>query len=124
MPKSYGFSMLLILGVAAFAIGTAVPAAQGQTLASTASFSGSVSDSTGARVPNAKVTLDNPEKGITRAFTTDPEGNFSFALLPAGTYTLMVEAAGFKTSKQTGIMLEVGQSANQSITLTIGSVEQ
>ena len=124
MPKSYGFSMLLILGVAAFAIGTAVPAAQGQTLASTASFSGSVSDSTGARVPNAKVTLTNPEKGITRAFTTDPEGNFSFALLPAGTYTLVVEAAGFKTSKQTGITLEVGQSASQSVTLTIGSVEQ
>ena len=87
-------------------------------------FSGSVSDSTGARVPNAKVTLTNPEKGITRAFTTDPEGNFSFALLPAGSYTLTVEAAGFKTSKQTGITLEVGQSANQSVTLTIGSVEQ
>ena len=89
-----------------------------------AAFSGSVSDSSGARVPNAKVTLNNPEKGITRAFKTDAEGNFSFALLPAGTYTLTVEAAGFKTSKQTGITLEVGQSASQSITLTIGSAEQ
>jgi hypothetical protein len=124
MPKFRRFSFLLFLAVASLSITVALPVAHGQTLASTASFSGSVSDSTGARVPNAKVTLNNPEKGITRAFTTDPEGNFSFALLPAGSYTLMVEAAGFKTSKQTGITLEVGQSANQSITLTIGSVEQ
>src|SRR5438094_155862 len=124
MPKFRRFSFLLFLALASLAITVALPVARGQTLASTASFSGSVSDSTGARVPNAKVTLNNPEKGITRAFTTDPEGNFSFALLPAGTYTLMVEAAGFKTSKQTGVTLEVGQSANQSITLTIGSVEQ
>jgi hypothetical protein len=124
MPKFRKFSVLLFLAVASLSITVALPIVHGQTLASTASFSGSVSDSTGARVPNAKVTLNNPEKGITRAFTTDPEGNFSFALLPAGSYTLMVEAAGFKTSKQTGITLEVGQSANQSITLTIGSVEQ
>jgi hypothetical protein len=124
MPKFRRFSFLLFLAVASLSITVALPVAHGQTLASTASFSGSVSDSTGARVPNAKVTLSNPEKGITRAFTTDPEGNFSFALLPAGTYTLMVEAAGFKTSKQTGITLEVGQSASQSVTLTIGSVEQ
>jgi len=124
MPKFRKFSVLLFLAVASLSITVALPDVHGQTLASTASFSGSVSDSTGARVPNAKVTLNNPEKGITRAFTTDTEGNFSFALLPAGTYTLMVEAAGFKTSKQTGITLEVGQSANQSITLTIGSVEQ
>ena len=71
-------------------------------------------------MPNANVTLTNPEKGITRAFKTDAEGNFSFALLPAGTYTLTVEAAGFKTFKQEGITLEVGQSATQSISLTIG----
>jgi hypothetical protein len=124
MPKVRRFSVLLFLAVVSLSITVALPVVHGQTLASTASFSGSVSDATGARIPNAKVTLSNPEKGITRAFTTDPEGNFSFALLPAGTYTLTVEAAGFKTSKQTGITLEVGQSANQSITLTIGSVEQ
>jgi hypothetical protein len=124
MPTFRRVSVFVCLAVASLLFTVALPVAHGQTLASTASFSGSVSDSTGARLPNAKVTLNNPEKGITRTFTTDPEGNFSFALLPAGTYTLTVEAAGFKTSKQTGITLEVGQSANQSIALTIGSVEQ
>ena len=58
--------------------------------------------------------LTNPEKGITRTFKTEREGNFSFALLPAGTYTLTVEAAGFKTFKGKRITLEVGQSASQT----------
>ena len=107
-----------------FSVGITVPFAHGQTLASSAALSGSVSDQSGARVPNATVTLTNPEKGITRAFSTNDEGNFSFALLPAGTYTLTVEAAGFKTFKQQGITLEVGQSASQGISLTVGAAEQ
>ena len=124
MPKFRSLSLFLFLAVAALAISIVIPVAHGQTLASTASFSGSVSDSSGARVANANVTLSSPEKGITRAFKTDAEGNFSFSLLPAATYTLTVQATGFKTFKQEGITLEVGQSASQSVTLTIGSTEQ
>ena len=124
MPKFHGSSVLLFLVVAAFVIGSAMPIAQGQTLASSASFSGSVSDSSGARVANASVTVTSVEKGITRTFKANDQGNFSFALLPAGTYVLTVEAAGFQTFKQQGITLEVGQSANQNISLSIGSSEQ
>ncbi len=115
---------LLLLAGAVVAVSFSVLTAQGQTLASTASYSGSVLDSSGARVANATVTLSSPEKGITRTFKTDAEGNFSFALLPAGVYTLTVSETGFKTFRQDGITLEVGQSANQSVTLIIGSTEQ
>jgi hypothetical protein len=124
MPKCLSVPVLLFLSVASLSISIALPVAHGQTLASTAAFSGSVSDPSGARVVNANVTLSSPEKGITRVFKTDAEGNFSFALLPAATYTLTVEAAGFKTFKQQGVTLEVGQSASQSVILTIGSTEQ
>jgi hypothetical protein len=124
MPKFQSLSLFFLLAVASLLISAVVPVAQGQTLASTASFSGSVSDSSGARVANANVTVSSPEKGITRAFKTDAEGNFSFSLLPAGAYTLTVQAAGFKTFKQEGITLEVGQSATQGVALTIGSTEQ
>ena len=124
MPKFRSVPALLFLVVASLSIGAVLPLANGQTLASTASFSGSVSDSSGARVANANVTLSSPEKGITRAFKTDAEGNFSFSLLPAASYTLTVQATGFKTFKQTGITLEVGQSASQNLTLAIGSTEQ
>ena len=123
MPK-FRFSLYLFVVVAAFAISVAAPMAYGQTLASSAVFSGSVSDSSGARISNATVVLASPEKGITRTFKTDAEGNFSFALLPASTYTLTVSAQGFKTVRQQGISLEVGQSASQSVTLSIGTTEQ
>jgi hypothetical protein len=124
MPKCWSLSLFRFFGAVAFLISAVLPAAHGQTLASTASFSGSVSDPSGARLPNASVLMNSPEKGITRAFKTDAEGNFSFSLLPASTYTLTVQASGFKTFKQQGITLEVGQSVSQSITLTIGSTEQ
>ncbi len=124
MPKFRSLPILLCLAVASLSIGTALPVAYSQTLASAASFSGSVSDSSGARVANATVILSSPEKGITRTFKADAEGNFSFALLPAATYSLTVQAPGFKTFKQQGITLEVGQSASQGVVLTIGSTEQ
>jgi Carboxypeptidase regulatory-like domain/TonB dependent receptor len=124
MPKFWSLSLFRFLAAAVLVSSAVLTAAHGQTLASTASFSGSVSDPSGARVPNASVLMSSPEKGITRAFKTDAEGNFSFSLLPAATYTLTVQAVGFKTFKQQGITLEVGQSASQSVTLTIGSTEQ
>ena len=67
MPTFRRFSVLLSLAVASLLFTVALPVAQGQTLASTASFSGSVSDSSGARCRTPKLRLNNPEKGITRA---------------------------------------------------------
>src|SRR6185312_15029804 len=124
MPKFRSLSPYLFVTVAVFAMSFVTPVTQGQTLASSAVFSGSVSDSSGARINNATVVLTSQDKGIVRSFKTDAEGNFSFALLPASTYTLTVSAPGFRTSRQQGITLEVGQSATQAVTLTIGSTEQ
>jgi len=124
MPNIRSVSALLFLALTTLSISAVLPLAKAQTLASSASFSGSVSDSSGARVANANVNLSSAEKGISRAVKTDAEGNFSFPLLPAGTYTLTVQTSGFKTFKQQGITLEVGQSANQAVNLTIGSTEQ
>lgn len=95
-----------------------------QSLSSTASLSGTVSDQSAARIAGASVTLDNPERGITRVYKADAEGNFSFSLLPAGTYVLTAKAPSFKTFKQEDIRLEVGQSATLSVTLTLGATEQ
>src|SRR5206468_11234317 len=124
MPKFRSVSPDLFVAMIAFAMSVAMPRAHGQTLASSAEFSGSVSDSSGARISNATVVLTSPDKGITRTFKTDAEGNFSFALLPASTYTLTVSAPGFKTFRQEGIALEIGQSASQSVTMTVGATEQ
>lgn len=118
------FTLLAVL-MAIWAIG--LPSSSvlhSQTLSSSATLSGAVSDPSGARVPKAIVKLTNSEQGITRIFTTGPAGDFSFALLPAGTYTLEASAPGFETTRQTGIVLEVGGSLSEDVRLSIGTTEQ
>lgn len=99
------------------------PVAHAQTQAFSASLGGVVHDPSEAAIAGAKVIVANPEKGVTRTFTTDAEGRYSFALLPPGTYTLTVAADGFSTYKQAGIDLTAGQDASQSITLRLGQVQ-
>jgi hypothetical protein len=68
MPKFGVLSLLLFLAAAVLKVSTVVPVVEVQTLASTAALSGTVSESSGSRVPNAIVTLRSPEQGIARAF--------------------------------------------------------
>ena len=111
---------LLILGIGL--LGATSLWAQSST--STATFSGTVSDPTGARVPDATVTIASAELGVTREFKTNSVGEFSFALLPPATYTLTVQAHGFTTSKQEGIALRVGDSLSENVPLNVGASEQ
>jgi hypothetical protein len=83
-----------------------------------------VYDNTGAVVPGATVTLSDPEKGLTQTFTTLPDGSYVFTLLRPATYNLKVEKAGFRTYVQSGIVLTVGQTATQDVTLQVGAVTQ
>src|SRR5438270_5719407 len=106
---------------AALVFGASV--ARSQTQAFSASFTGVVHDASEAAVAGAKVTLTSPDKGITRTFTTDTEGRYSFAVLPPGTYSLVVQATGFGPYKEQGIQLAAGQASSESITLTVGQVQ-
>ena len=100
-----------------------LPAAQAQTQAFSASLGGVVHDASEAAIPGAKVSLASLEKGIARTFTTDADGRFSFALLPPSTYTLTVEASGFSTYKQEGMVLSAGQASSQPVTMQVGQVQ-
>ena len=59
------------------------------------SVSGTVTDPTGAAVPNAAVTLINDDTSAQRAVTTDPEGRYSFQQMQPGRYHLTAKAPGF-----------------------------
>ena len=63
----------------------------------TADITGTVSDSTGAVVAGAKVTVKSLETNITQTIQAGASGDYTFTLLPAGSYSITVEALGFKT---------------------------
>ena len=85
----------MLLGVLAFA-------------QSAGTINGTVSDSTGAVIPGATVTVRNVETGMTRALTTDERGRFAAPQLQVGNYEVSTTAPGFQTSVRRGITLTVG----------------
>jgi hypothetical protein len=100
------------------------PFLNAQLAVTTATLSGAVTDSSGAVVPQAEVKIASGQNGITRSFTSDATGRYTFTQLPPSTYNLEIQAKGFETYKQTGIVLDAGQSATQDIALIVGSATQ
>ncbi len=101
----------------------AAPArAQDQT--SSSSLTGTITDPSGAVISGAVVTLTGTGNGVTRTFPTTQSGTYSFRLLPPSTYTLKVEAPGFRSYQQQGIVLTAGQSVTQSVDLNVGAGTQ
>jgi len=103
------------------AAGAAVPCLAQFT---TANLSGTVTDATGASVPQATIKVLNKENGFSRTDLTCGDGSFTFPALPVGTYRLMAEKPGFSTYVQEGITLTVNQTATQRITLQVGTATQ
>ena len=89
-----------------------------------ASLTGLVTDSAGAVVPNASVKVKNKATDVESVATTDSSGYYTFASLPVGAYTVIVELPGFKKAVHENINLEVGQKARIDTTLEIGAVTE
>src|SRR5258708_28044615 len=68
----------------------------------TATLSGVVRDSTGAVVPQVKITLKNSAKGTARVSTTGGDGSYTFSNIEPGTYGLPAEHDGFSTEGKNG----------------------
>lgn len=93
----------------------------GQT---SASLSGIVQDPNGGVVNGAKVTVSDPTKGLQLETTTNSEGIFAFSTLQPGTYTVTIEASGFKKTVKTGIVLNVADKQSTGrIMLEVGGIE-
>ena len=90
------------------------------------SISGVVLDAQGAAVQNAKATLIHQNEGVTAmAVNTSPEGTFVFTPLVPGTYTVTIEAAGFKKYSRTAMPLDANQRLElPPIALEIGSASE
>ncbi|MGH9841287.1 MAG: carboxypeptidase regulatory-like domain-containing protein [Blastocatellia bacterium] len=110
------------IAFAALAIALIAASATAQTANSR--ISGTVADATGAVVPGARVTAKNEATGVTYTQTTTGAGLYAFPSLPAGGYTITVEIAGFKTSKQTGAILQVDTPLTVDISLEVGQTSE
>ncbi|MCA1626514.1 MAG: carboxypeptidase regulatory-like domain-containing protein, partial [Acidobacteria bacterium] len=114
---------LFLLAVLVLTAGV-VPAFS-QASSSTAELRGQVTDSTGALVPNATVTLIDTGKGTNRTANTDEDGQYVFLAVPPSDYELKVEAAGSGfAASTTRVTLTVGQQANLPVQLTASGVAE
>ncbi len=86
------------------------------------SISGTVTDSTGAAVPKAKVTIADTGKGVTFAAATNESGNYNQTHLIAGVYEVRVEAPGFDTFVQRNVNVQVDTVVQVNARLTVGAV--
>ncbi len=93
-------------------------------IAGTASIQGTVTDPTGAVIPNASVTATNDATQVKHVVKTNGSGLYSLPNLAIGTYSIDVTASGFQKYHQTGIVLDVGSSIAVNVSLKIGNQNQ
>jgi hypothetical protein len=86
-------------------------------------ITGAVTDPGGAAVPGASVKVTNPATGLTQSTTTGGDGNYNIPYLPVGSYTVSAEKAGFSTTQQTGVAVQVSNTTRVDLALKIGQVQ-
>jgi hypothetical protein len=89
-----------------------------------ATLLGTVTDASGAVVANAKVAVTEANTGVSHSSVTNSSGNYTFPDLPPGTYTVVVEAAGFKKETQRNIAVQVDTTTRADTQLQPGSVTE
>jgi outer membrane receptor protein involved in Fe transport len=94
----------------------------GQTFRGT--ILGVVTDSSGAAVPGATVTIKNVDTGLTRTVKTTDDGSYSVPELPIGNYSVTVEKSGFKAGVVSGVRVEVSTEKRADVVLQPGQVAQ
>jgi hypothetical protein len=112
-PRSLSIPLRPILLALAFSGALAWAGAGGD-------ISGTVTDSSGAAAPHAQVSALNMATGVRTAATTDTQGFYSLASLPVGQYDVLVELAGFKPYRRTGVVIDANGEIRVDAALTVG----
>ena len=99
------------------------PIAHGQAT-TTGNLSGTVSDASGALVPNATLTIKNPAVGASLTQHSNAQGGYAFSDLQVGAYTLTVSAQGFANTVVHNVVIDTGRSINVNPTLKVGSATE
>jgi hypothetical protein len=86
-------------------------------------ITGTVTDPSGAAVPNANVNLKSNETGQTRTTTSNATGAYRFALLSPGSYTIITKAQGLQATNQ-NVSVAVGQTSTVNVTMQVATASQ
>ena len=117
---SGSFQLISLLAILVMSVNVAL----GQAQANAADLQGTVTDSTGAVVPNATVTARNPGTNVTRNATTNDEGFYRIINVPPGDYEITVEAPNFKKAVLTKVTVTIGQAADIDVVLEPGQITE
>src|SRR5216684_258989 len=112
---------LFLAGVLLLSAGSGTTFAQATA---SAALQGTISDQSDAAIKGAKVAITSNEQGCTRSEDTRDTGFSTFKLLPAGIYSIKVNASGFSTAEAKEVVLQVGATTTQNFTLKPGSVSE
>jgi hypothetical protein len=112
---------LVALTVLLLGISASVPA--GAQVAG-GTISGTVTDSSGAVIPNAQISINNVATGVSRTETANSDGFYSAPNLLPGTYEVTFTAPGFKTEVRSGITLTVGAAQVLNLTMQLGTTTE
>lgn len=85
---------------------------------------GQITDSSGAAVPDAAITLKNTSTDAVRRTVSTASGDYSFPSLPPGTYGIEAEKQGFKKSESNNVTVQVQQTVRLDLALSIGQVTE
>lgn len=91
---------------------------------STSRLQGTITDPSGAVVPNATINIRNDATGDTRSVKSDGAGLYQAPALVPGTYTVDISAAGMQSHHVQGVTLNVGATVTVNVTMTLGSTQQ
>ena len=88
------------------------------------SIVGAVTDSTGATLPGATVTIEQSETKLTRELVSDAAGAYHFTAVPTGTYTISVKMNGFRTYSRSGVPVTLNSTARIDAKLELGQLAE
>ena len=124
-PATRGLFRLWLLGVAVL-LGTLLAGISAPVMgqAVNATLLGTVTDSSGAAVAEAKVTATETKTGLSRSTTTNDSGNYAFADLPPGQYEVATEKQGFKKAVRSAVDVVVNTDTRVNLTLEPGAITE
>src|SRR5215469_1726839 len=89
-----------------------------------AEIASTITDSSGAVVANAQITVTNEDTGIKRNASSNEFGYYTVPVLPPGNYRIMVQSPSFRPINRTGITLNVDQAARIDFILQVGATSE